>query len=287
MRYLTKEWYNLCQSTGIHFGVRVHKGAVQKDEALFLRLYKRKEKKYIKEQRELYDTDPRFMLKLEGSFFVPAYKFITNDEIHDEDTMEYHMTNEEKRHINTLIEEYDAREPFNLEKCKEEFRRWQIYSLSNIADKLPNNLYVQIADPRVFALGYCTKEILHQLKKFSNENKKRALEISNEYAKVSMEQDIPEKLRNTFGFHDCEVVDVTFGHEIIIYLDSVDESYQFNKVIFQNAKIILQENNFVGSTWLYEELYHTRNGYEVHMLFENGGVHEWTIHCKGMIIEQQ
>ncbi|CAI6014890.1 hypothetical protein PAECIP112173_00013 [Paenibacillus sp. JJ-100] len=45
MRYLTKEWYELCQQTGLHFGMRVHSGAYELDENLFLRLYKRKGKR--------------------------------------------------------------------------------------------------------------------------------------------------------------------------------------------------------------------------------------------------
>ena len=53
MKYLTKEWYELCQQTGLHFGMRVHNGAEGYDEALYLRLYKRKEKKFVKMQREV------------------------------------------------------------------------------------------------------------------------------------------------------------------------------------------------------------------------------------------
>jgi hypothetical protein len=63
MKYLTKEWYELCQQMGLHFGMRVHNGAEGYDEALYLRLYKRKEKEFIKMQREVYDVDPRFMLE--------------------------------------------------------------------------------------------------------------------------------------------------------------------------------------------------------------------------------
>ena len=47
MRYLTKEWYETCQQTGLHFGLRVHKEAASLDEGLFQRLYKRKEKSML------------------------------------------------------------------------------------------------------------------------------------------------------------------------------------------------------------------------------------------------
>lgn len=40
MKFRTKEWYETCQRTGLHFGMRIHRGAYELDEALFLRLYK-------------------------------------------------------------------------------------------------------------------------------------------------------------------------------------------------------------------------------------------------------
>lgn len=65
MKYFTNEWYDLCQRTDLHLGMRVHKRAHVRDEALYLRLYKRKEKEFVNLQREVYNTDPRFMLDLD------------------------------------------------------------------------------------------------------------------------------------------------------------------------------------------------------------------------------
>jgi len=58
MKYLTKEWYETCQQTGLHFGLRVHSGTYEWNEDLFQRLYKRKEKEHIKQEREIYDIIP-------------------------------------------------------------------------------------------------------------------------------------------------------------------------------------------------------------------------------------
>ena len=103
MKYLTKEWYELCQQTGLHFGMRVHNGAEGYDEALYLRLYKRKEKKFVKMQREVYDVDPRFMLEQDGSTLVPLDKFANGEVINEEDKVVYHMSPEEKDSIQILI----------------------------------------------------------------------------------------------------------------------------------------------------------------------------------------
>lgn len=63
MRYLTKEWYKISQQTFLYSGKRVHQGANVMDDALYLRLYQRKEKEFVRGQREIYDYDPRVGLE--------------------------------------------------------------------------------------------------------------------------------------------------------------------------------------------------------------------------------
>lgn len=45
-------------------------GAAVYDEALYLRLYKRKEKEFVTMQHQVYDVDPRFMLEDDGCTLV-------------------------------------------------------------------------------------------------------------------------------------------------------------------------------------------------------------------------
>lgn len=287
MRYLTKEWYDLCQMTGLHFGMRSHKGTYQKDEDLYLRLKKRKEKEFIKMERELYDFDPREMLEIyDGSLFVSADKFIAGEEIFDEDMIVHHMTEEEKDHINKLIKEYDSREPFDVDKCKMEFNKRQDIIQSENINNLPTNLYSQIVDPRVFALGYCTKEILSQLKGLSKENEIKVNEVLNEYTKAQKEEMVSEQLRQRFGFHDCQVMSCEFNQDMVFCLDTSGGFTDNNKITFKDAKIIKQEKPLEGSYWLYEELYIIQGGYEAHILFAAEDIHELTISCKDIIIER-
>jgi hypothetical protein len=286
MRYLTKEWYNLCQMTGLHFGMISHKGTYQKDEDLYIRLKKRKEKEYLKMEREIYDFDPREMLEIDGSLFVSADKFITVEDIHDEDTVVYHMTEEEKDHINKLIEEYDSREPFDIDKYKMEFNKRQDIIQSENTNNLPSSLYSQIADPRIFALGYCTKEILIQLKGISKENETKVKEVLDEYTKAQKKEMVPKQLRERFGFHDCKVKGCEFNQDIAFYLDTNGGFTDNNKITFKDAKIINQEKPLEGSYWLYEELYMIQGGYEANMLFAGEDIHELTISCKDIIIER-
>lgn len=202
MKYLTKEWYDLCQQTGLHFGMRVHKSAHERDEALYLRLYKRKEKEFINMQREIYDVDPRFMLEQDGMHCVPLDKIVNGDEISEEERIEQ------------LIATYDARPSFDEVKRKEEFSVGQEWRYKEAYNKLPDELPSRIADMRVFALGYCTSEVLRELKQLSKENEKRMRLIMDEYGQAQQAEDIPEHIRSRFGFHDCRVTELTLGKQV-------------------------------------------------------------------------
>ncbi|GAA3403375.1 DUF4085 family protein [Paenibacillus hodogayensis] len=287
MKYLTKEWYDLCQRTGLHFGMRVHNGAHAHDEALYLRLYKRKEKEFVNMQREVYDVDPRFMLEQDGTVLVPLHTFSSGDEISEEDTIVYHMPSEEKARIQKLIADYDARPPFDEIKCKQEFSRNMEWRCREEAARLPRELFSQIADMRVFALGYCTKDVLRELKKRSEENERNMKLVLDEFTKMQQAQHIPETILETFNFHDCKVTEWVSGQQVVIRLDTQGGFTAFNKVTFVAAEIIKQEDHFVGSTWIYNELYRIDNGYEVHMLFAGKGMPELILRCHDIVIEKE
>lgn len=286
MKYLTKEWYELCQQTGLHFGMIVHNGTDIYNEALYLRLYKRKEKEFVKMQHEVYDVDPRFMLEQDGCTLVLLDKFVSGEEINEEDKVIYHMSPEEKDRIQKLIDKYDVRPPFDEKKCRKEFCIFQETTKKETIDKLPFEILQQIADMRVFSLGYCTRGILNQLKKLSDENKKKMDSVLNEYSKAQQAESIPQIIRERFGFHDCKVTELTVGKNVVMGFDTEGGFTNYNMTTFTAAEIIKQEGNIVGSTWIYNELYSTENGYEAHMIFwTGGGIPELIIRCNDIIIE--
>ncbi len=287
MKYLTKEWYELSQRTVLHFDMKVNQGAAVYDEALYSRLYKRKEKEFIKIQHEVYDVDPRFMLERDGCMLVPLNKLISDEEITEEDKIVYHMPPEEKERIQIMIGEYDVRPPFDEEKYREEFRSIQETVKRKAEERLPHELSQQIADMRVFSLGYCTKEVLNQLKKISKENEKKMNRILNEYSKAQQAEHIPQSIRESFGFHDCKVTEFTAGKNIVMRFDVQGGFTDLNKITFVTSEIIKQEEHIAGSTWIYEELYSTENGYEAHMLFAGEGMQELIISCEDIIINKE
>ena len=288
MKYLTKEWYQLCQRTGLHFGMKVNKGAAIYDEALYLQLYKRKERKFVKIQHESYNFDPRFMLEQDGCTGVPIDKFVTGEEMDEEDIIVFHMTPEERESIQKKIDEYDVRPPFDEKRCREEFRYIQeTYKIKDAKEKLSNELIQQIADIRVFALGYCTKDVLNQLKKISKENEKKKNLISEGYSKVQQTENIPQNIKESFGFHDCRITELSVDKNIVMRFDTRGGFTDLNKITFITPEIIKQDDYIVGSTWIYNELYRTENGYEAHMLFQGEDMPELIVSCKDIVIVKE
>ena len=287
MKFLTREWYELCQRTGLHFGMKVHNGAAVYDEALYLRLYKRKEKEFVTMQHQIYDVDPRFMLEDDGCTLVPIDKFVNGEKINEEEKIIYHMPPEEKKRIQKLIEKYDARPPFDEKKCKENFRLMQETTKNDKTEKLPYELSRQIVDIRVFSLGYCTKEVLSQLKKLSKENEKKMRHILNEYSKAQQSEDIPKNIDERFAFHDCKITELSVGENVVMRLDTQGGFTDFDKITFVASEIIKQEKHIAGSIWLYQELYRRGNGYEAHMLLAGEEIHELIICCNDIIINKE
>lgn len=291
MRYLTAEWYDLCQKIDLHTRLRVHRGADRLDEGLYARLYKRKEKEHITIRRELYDTDPRFMLEQDGATMVRLDAFLSEEAPAQEDMMVYEMPPEQKAQIEQLIETFDARPPFDEENSRQEFRGIHAYQVTEVQHTLPPELRAEIADLRVYALGYCTKEVKRRAAAQSKKNKHEVHRILGEYALAQDAEPIPQEIRNGCRFHDCRVVSMqaTGGAdpELVIRLNTDGGFTNLNRLTLVAAKIIHQTGEIENSCWLYEELYRHEEGYELHVLLSGGkGMTELTVRCRELVAEQ-
>jgi len=288
MKFLTKEWYNLCQQTGLHYGMRVHKDAYKHDEALYQRLYKRKEREFVKFQRELYNLDPRSLLEHEGMNLVPLQNILNEQEIKEEDIIVMHMSAEQRALIEERIKEYDARPPFDEQHFKQEFSSSLEYKCQEAAAKLPKELFSQILDIRVFALGYCTKEVFAQLKKLSKDNSNKVKAISASAAQAQQEQHLPESIYSKINFHDCKVTMLDASEELVVRFDTRGGFTNLNKITFVAPQLLLQEEGIVGSDWLYDEIYRFEQGYEVHaLLWGKKGLCELIVRCQDIIVEEE
>ena len=129
-------------------------------------------------------------------------------------------------------------------------------------------------------MRYLTKDwyMLCQTHPMPDELKKKLDGIMASYREAQSRENLPEKLRQNFMFHDGEALEVTAGTDFVIRLKSPFSDYR--KIIFQDA-VVKQETPPVGAWWLYEELYRHKSGvgYEAHVLFHklSGPAHKGTL----------
>lgn len=227
------------------------------------------------------------MLEDDGKVFKPLM-ILSNSEMFEEDEIVYHMPIEERERIQKLIEEYDVRPPFDEVKCREEFRDIQeTFKINQVKEKLPMELIDQIADIRLFALGYCTRKVLNQLEGISNENEMKVNSISKECMNAQQAEKIPQSIKEAFGFHDCRVTDFIVDKDIVMRLNTQGGFTDLNKITFVSSEIIKEDKFIVGSVWIYHELYCMENGYEAHILLERNELSELIIRCKDIVIVKE
>lgn len=164
--------------------------------------------------------------------------------------------------------EFNPSSPFDVQKCKAEFLAIQEYLMAKNESHIPKAIYDQIADPRVFALGYSTKSIIKQLKKQSLENSRFIEERKKAFSEVEKAENISDQLLNRFRFHDSTVLEVDKNSDITFFIDPSGYT-EDNRIIFHDAQILHEEKSPIGGIWLYEELYRRGDGFELHMLFSD------------------
>lgn len=83
------------------------------------------------------------------------------------------------------------------------------------------------------------------------------------------------------------MTEFTNGKNVVMCLDTRGGFTDFNKITFVASEIIKKEEHILGSAWIYEELYHTENGYEAHILFQGENMPELIIKCDDIIVENE
>lgn len=239
MKYLTKEWYYMARQG--FFGrdyVKANEKANQFDEKLFQRLYKKVEKQYI-QNSFLYRKTEEDDQKINEYFDKQLAKAKTEEEkLEIEKFRELYkiMSKEEMK----LQKEYDK--TFDEEKAKKSFAGWYNDHLI-IVDTLPQTILDKVADKRVLALGYATKEVRSIVKEYAKGQAVKSDEVW-EQAKAS-----DEALERLLGLDTLSLVDSGILYAVrkvknglLLKFKDVEDIRVVNGVIISQEKPI---NKFV------------------------------------------
>lgn len=262
MKYMTKDWYETAQKTSFHLSLRISKNAEVFSEVYFKELYKSEEKAWLRLQED--DSKVQFEDIYPDEFQAEYADGRPLEPSEFEEAKKEYFKMREQARLNFLNTPY-----FDPEQEKNNFKRSFRYNVKHLRENLPDKILRKIADIRVLALNRASADIKKEITAYCKANE-RAVESAtkaywNEYKK-NFKSAEPAFAEN-FNFHDCIVVSCRKkGKDIVLTLDNSGGFTDINQIIFKNCSIIKQDTQLHGAWWLYNEIYKTNDGYEIHVL---------------------
>lgn len=272
MRYLTKEWYRLCALTDLHSDLTIHAQALEKNDLFFETVYAEKEAGHIEMEKEVYDTDPRFMLEGASSPHLSLKALFHDLALESDDIFIPQLSDKERSAIDEQIAAFDKRPPFDPVPARGGFCEQFERRLVELAGNLPFDILARIADQRVYALGFCSREVYGLVKDLSEANEAEVVRRLEAFEKAQMNEDLAPELAENFGAHDAKVLDLEIAGDVTLTLDPEGSFSEFSEIRFTKAEILKLEGPIVQSYWIYNELYRVNDQYEAHILFSGGEV---------------
>ena len=289
MKFYTKEWYELMQRQNYTSGLKKIPDKVYTDED-FQAFYDKDLKAEVARDRRIHNTPPgpydwEYELLLPDRFTPDTFLFENEEtgELFHPETPEIarHYLEQDRRQAQ---ERFAARPPFDPTETIECFRDCYRMMLKYGAKQFPQWVQESV-DKRLLALNRIPENAYKRLKKEEQVNRRAFEKINAKATSVLEQQDIPDEIRSQFRFHDASVLAIKkVRSNVELYLKKdggwPNDTTPYIKLIFKNVRQFDREKGFslrlklnkwgdlrTGCTYLYDELYRTENGYEVHMMF--------------------
>ena len=273
MKYMTKEWYETMQKTDFYLLLKVSKKADVFSEEYFRELYKRKEKKWLKLQKEVSEVSFEDIYPEE--FYAEYADGSPLEESDFEEAKKAYFEQREQARIN-----FDNLPSFDSEQGKKNFKKSYFNNLKYLKNNLPEPILLKVADIRVLALDYASREVKQEITQFCKQNEKSIHEAMAAYQKQYREQfkiDAPafaEKL----SLHDCEVLSCRkTRNDVVMVLDNSESFTRICKIKMKNCDVIKQDAPLHGAWCLYEEIYKSGEKYEIHFLMQKNKLIDYII----------
>ena len=282
MKYFTKEWYLAMQNTVFFPELKVSKRAGEFSEAYYKELYAREEAKWLFEVSSPIPEDAvtafdGFLKELLSSDYTSDMTPAEREELERE------LEEERKRALEAFAEvpELDPDEE------KKNFKRIHRREIARIKETLPDEILNTVADVRVLALGYASPEVKKAISAFCRENRRRTERAISAYRKQfekTFASD-PGSFANGLDLHDCEAISCRRrGNDLVITVDSSEGFSDISELRLKNCAVIEREKPLAGAIFLYEEIYKTPDGYELHFLLSKGDLFYFTATAADVIL---
>ena len=284
MRYYTKEWYHLMQHQHDLSGFRKIPDKVYSDRDIRA-FYEQDRKAAVAAARRSYNTPPDFRWYeelLQPDRFDPRNFLLTDPQtgadFHPETPeaarrcLEAEARAEEAR--------FAARPPFDPAEAGKEFQETYRGQLRWGGNHFPQWVRDTV-DKRLIALNRMPEQAYRRLRQEERAHRRAFAAINKKAEQVLEAQDIPAWLRARFFFHDAHVLRLQKqgGDAVLLLRNDGSPEAPYCAVTFHAVSMLERERGLVlrprpddegllisNCQYLYEELYRTGQGYEVHML---------------------
>lgn len=288
MKFLTKDWYELIQRQDYTSGLRRIPDKVYTDEEIKA-FYDKDLQEEIARDRKIHNTPPRTYdweneLLAPDRFTPDAFLFENEDtgELFHPETPEIARYYLEQAHQRAQ-EQFATRPPFDPAETIKCFRDCYKAQLRFGTAHLPQWVQESV-DKRLLALNRIPESAYKRLKKEEQANRRVFKKIIAEADTTLERQHISAHILSLFRLHDASVLAIKRNSSNVeMYLqkdgDWPEYATPYIKIIFKNVWQFDREKGFslrpkinehgylsTNCIYLYNELYRSENGYEIHML---------------------
>ncbi len=273
MKYFTKEWYETMQKTDLHLLLKVSSKADTFSERYFHEIYQQEESKWIQLQQEVASIQFEDLYPGELDLNQPY-----EDSVPSEEQRILHQKVVET--IERARAHLASRKPFDARQEKKNFRKTFRQSIAHLKQYLPSDILEMVADIRVLALDHAAPNVKRKITAYCRENRKavdKAAKMYRAETKKNFAHRIPAFMKFV-TLHDCRIrSSQKRGKDRIITLDNSGGFTSIDRIVLKNCTVIKQDQRISGAWWLYDEIYPTKTGYELHALLQKDDLIDFTV----------
>lgn len=174
------------------------------------------------------------------------------------------------------------KQPFDPEASRQQFDEYTASELEHFRNRTPRAILDKVADIRLLALGACTEAVYRDFEAFREACEEKTQRTLEEAWEQFQAQNIP--WTGGHGLHDSYVLALKReGEDLLAEFERDEEADwpEIEAIRFRDAKILTQEQPVEEAFWLYDEVWRTGDGIEVHaLLWRENDIFELTVHCR-------
>ena len=190
-----------------------------------------------------------------------------------------HQWLDDQRELRAYLEE-----PYDEAAERQSFAEFHSRELEEFQTRTPAQILAKVADIRVLALGLCTEEVYRDFEDYRALCRKWTEKTMEEAWNMCVSQGLDQIWTGEHTLHDSLILTMKReGEDLVIEFEyDADATWpEIKAARFRDAQILKQEQPVENAWWLYDEIWKSERGYEIHaLLWREDDLCELTIECR-------